>query len=89
MTLPQFANYCGQLDDLIINGFQLILPVEEDYRHAAAMIEAPQTGLRSGDAVHLAIARRLDVELLLTLDRKMISIGKAHGIRAGSGFDHD
>ena len=83
----RFEGYCRQLDELILGSFQLILPTEDDYWLAATMVGKPLSGLRSGDSLHLAIARRLDVERLLTLDRKLISIGIAHGIRAGMGFD--
>lgn len=81
-----FKSCCEQLDELIQSSIQLILPTEDDYRLAARMIERPLSGLRSGDSIHLAIARRLKVERFLTLDSKLISVGIARGIRAGTGF---
>ncbi|MCV0397511.1 MAG: hypothetical protein K5872_23375 [Rhizobiaceae bacterium] len=53
------------------------------------LLENYQSGLRAGDALHLAIVKEMEKVRLLTLDRKLISIAQAAGISAGLGFDED
>lgn len=88
VSASDFKSYRQQLDETIAAGFHIALPTEDDFRVAAALIEKPELGLRSGDAIHLAIAQRLEVGLL-TLDRKIIAIARDNGIRAGSGLDQE
>lgn len=49
-----------------------------DFRTAAALIESP-TALRAGNALHLAVARRLGARLA-SLDRQLCSATKALGL---------
>ncbi len=53
-----------------------------DFRTAAVLIESP-TALRAGDALHLAIARRLGARVA-SLDQKLCSAIKTLGL---AGFD--
>lgn len=89
MSEALFRSCCAALDLLTSRSFVMLVPNEDDYRSAAAMIEDAASGLRSGDAVHLAIAARLRTDLLLTLDRRLISIGTAIGISTGRGFSEE
>lgn len=50
-----------------------------DYTIASMMLQHHETGLRSGDALHLAIADRLRAKLV-TLDATMASAARFHGI---------
>ncbi|SDY60403.1 hypothetical protein SAMN05661080_04009 [Modestobacter sp. DSM 44400] len=50
-----------------------------DFRHAAELAERHETGLRAGDALHLAIAARLGATLH-TLDVRQAEAGRALGI---------
>lgn len=49
-----------------------------DFRVAATMIAGPGA-LRAGDALHLAITRRLGVDLA-TLDQRLAKAAPLHGI---------
>ncbi len=44
-----------------------------DFRTAAALLDAPALALRAGDALHLAIARRLRANLATLDDRQAIA----------------
>lgn len=57
-------------------GLAEIEPV--DFRTAAVFIETP-TALRAGDALHLAVARRLGARIA-TLDKKMIAAAEVLGL---------
>ena len=49
-----------------------------DFRSAALLIEGPG-GLRAGDALHLAVARRIPAKLA-TLDRRLAEAAPAWGV---------
>ncbi len=50
-----------------------------DFRTAAVLLDAPSLTLRAGDALHLAIARRLRAGLL-TLDRRQANAAQHYGV---------
>lgn len=50
-----------------------------DYRTAAVLLDAPALTLRAGDALHLAIVRRLRAGLF-TLDRRQADAARHYGI---------
>lgn len=87
MPMARFQSCGKQLDELVARSFELIVPLEDDYRRAAALLELPESGLRAGDSLHLALAGRLGAGLLLSLDLKLIAIGRSNGIPVGMGFD--
>jgi uncharacterized protein len=53
----------------------------EDFRSAAQMADMDQSGLRAGDALHMAIARRIGAELC-TLDVRLSQAGETCGVSA-------
>ncbi|NJR52095.1 MAG: type II toxin-antitoxin system VapC family toxin [Leptolyngbyaceae cyanobacterium CSU_1_3] len=55
-----------------------------DFVGATEFIQQWETGLRAGDALHLAIARNHNVENLLSLDRGLIDAAQRFGIPADS-----
>ena len=52
----------------------------QDFRSAAAMLDPVGSGLRAGDALHLAVARRAGADLA-TLDRRQASAAVHHRVR--------
>ncbi len=72
-TLAQFTAY---MDSRL-----QVLPVSsQDFRDAAHLANYHQFGLRSGDALHLAVASRCGLTLA-TLDSKMANAGQPLGIK--------
>ncbi len=55
-----------------------------DFVLATEFIQQRETGLRAGDALHLAIARNRKIENLLSLDRGLIDAAQRFGIPADS-----
>ncbi len=55
-----------------------------DFVLATEFIRQWETGLRAGDALHLAIARNRKIENLLSLDRGLIDAAQRFGIPADS-----
>ena len=65
--------------------FHIWIPDANDFDDARANIIQFETGLRPGDALHLAIAKNHRAELL-TLDRSLLEAAKMLGIPASSGI---
>lgn len=55
-----------------------------DFVLATELIQQWETGLRAGDALHLAIARNQDIEKLLSLDRELLDAARHFSIPADS-----
>lgn len=56
-----------------------LLPLERDvFAKAAQLVRASHTGLRAGDALHLALALHLEAEAFLTLDSVLHKNARQH-----------
>lgn len=64
---------------LVAESFVMVAITDEAFHAAAAFADRAETGLRAGDALHLAIAASNDL-VLATLDRKLAEAGRAFGI---------
>ena len=77
-----------EFDRVLGESFEILAPTEADFAAASRYLEMPKTGLRSGDALHLAIAANHRAKRILTLDRGFLEAGKllklpvARGIKA-------
>lgn len=75
-----------ELARILDESFLLLVPTAADFALAARYLETPATGLRAGDALHLAIAAGHGAETILTLDAGFVRAGRllhlpvAHGI---------
>ena len=56
-----------------------------DFQLATALLRRDQTTLRSGDALHLAIAQNRQAQEFLTLDKALTNAAQAFGIAANNG----
>jgi uncharacterized protein len=64
------------------DGLLDLLPVlAADYATAAQMCRVPQTGLRSGDALHLAVALRCGCDAMLAFDQTLNKNARANGLQ--------
>ena len=77
-----------EFERMLSESFELLVPSAADFAAAAKYLEVPKTGLRAGDALHLAIAANHGARKILTLDAGFIDAGKqlklpvSRGIRA-------
>jgi predicted nucleic acid-binding protein len=77
-----------EFERMLSESFELLVPCPADFAAAAKYLEVPKTGLRAGDALHLAIAANHGARKILTLDSGFIDAGKqlklpvSRGIRA-------
>src|SRR5215831_3836759 len=81
------ARAAGALfDDLIEASFVILLPSADDYDLARGYLLDYETGLRGGDALHLAIAGNHRAKSIYTLDKTMIKAGKTLGLPVSAGI---
>ena len=66
---------------MIRNSATIVTPMTDDFRVASDLIERSTLPLRSGDALHLAVASRNEA-VCWTLDRRMAEAGQALGLDA-------
>jgi hypothetical protein len=69
---------------LLAESYQVILPAPSDFDLATRLLQHYRTGLRSGDALHLAIAQNHNADRFFTLDATLTKAAKLVGIPAGS-----
>ncbi len=63
------------------DGLLQIVPVEpSDFAFAAQLCRVPDSGLRAGDALHLAVAQRLQCDAMWSLDRNLNLNARAAGL---------
>ncbi len=65
-----------EFDRVLGEAFEMLAPKAEDFATAARYLEVPKTGLRAGDALHLAIAANHGATRILTLDQGFLGAGK-------------
>ena len=70
----------ARFEQLIDDEVKVVAMAAGDYDHAMNLCRNAGSGLRAGDALHLASAARLGVSHLLTLDRVMAANAEALGI---------
>ena len=68
------------------DSFLVILPTPEDFALAAQYLRRFETGLRAGDALHLAIGANHGAEKILTLDKTFVRAGEILGLPVSEGL---
>jgi len=71
---------------LLDESFQVILPTATDFAVATQFLAVPKTGLRAGDAFHLAIAARHQAKKIYSLDKTFIKVGKQLKLPVNAGI---
>jgi predicted nucleic acid-binding protein len=67
-------------DEVVAQSFVVWLPEAGDYDLAKRYLRRHETGLRAGDALHLAIATNHDAWAIHSLDKTMIKAGRMLGL---------
>jgi predicted nucleic acid-binding protein len=74
-----------EFDRVLDESFEILLPTAADFAAAIQFLAIPNTGLRAGDAFHLAIAANHGAKKILTLDQGFIKAGKRLKLPVSSG----
>ena len=78
----------ARFESMVDESFAVILPNADDFNLAKEYLGHYETGLRAGDALHLAIAGNRRAEVIYSLDKSLLKAGKRLGltVSAGVGF---
>lgn len=76
----------ARFEGLLQQSFLILLPNADDFTLAKEFLGNYKSGLRAGDALHLAIARNHRAEAVYSLDKTMIKAGKKLGLPVSSGI---
>lgn len=75
-----------QFETMMNESFVVWLPNADDFDLAKDFLGRHNTGLRAGDALHLAIARNHRAQAIYSLDKVFLKAGKALGLPVGPGI---
>jgi len=75
-----------RFDEMVDESFVVLLPNAEDFGLARDFVKSHDTGLRAGDALHLAIAKNHGAEAIYSLDKTMIKAGKSLNLPVTAGI---
>jgi uncharacterized protein len=74
---------------MVDHSFTVLLPEAEDFSLAKQYLGKFETGLRAGDALHLAIASNHRARTIYSLDRTLLKAGNTLGLLVSSGIQMD
>lgn len=67
-TTSQASRIIENFEIVITESFETIMPTVSDFNLATSLLQNPHSGLRAGDALHLAIAQNHGAKRFYTLD---------------------
>ena len=79
------AQIDARFEAMVDESFAVLLPNADDYDLAKKFLGTYDTGLRAGDALHLAIAKNHRAATVYSLDKKMLMAGKVLGLPVAAG----
>lgn len=75
------------LEAMLIESFSVILPAADDFNLAKQYLGRFDSGLRAGDAFHLAIARNRHAQAIYSLDKVLFKAGTKLGRPVSMGIE--
>jgi uncharacterized protein len=76
----------AKFEAIIASSFVVLLPTAADFDLAKIYLAKPETGLRAGDAFHLAIAANHGATAMYSLDKALLKAGKMLGLPVSMGI---
>ena len=73
-------------EEVVQQSFVVLLPTGSDYDLARRYVRSYATGLRAGDALHLAIAGNHYADVIYSLDKTMVRAGNILGLPVRQGI---
>jgi predicted nucleic acid-binding protein len=71
---------------MLRDSFAILLPSRQDFDLAKDYLGSFRSGLRAGDALHLAIAANHEVEAVYSLDKTLVKAGQMLGVPVSMGI---
>jgi predicted nucleic acid-binding protein len=75
-----------EFETAVKDSFVVLLPNAEDFDLAKEYLDRHQSGLRAGDALHLAIARNHASTQIYSLDSTLLKAGRSLGLPMSRGL---
>ncbi len=75
-----------RFETMVSASFSVILPVADDFSLPRQYLGRFETGLRAGDAFHLAIANNHRARVIYTLDKGLFKAGNILGLPVSMGI---
>ena len=79
----------AKFEAVVEESFSVVLPNADDFGLAKEYLGRFETGLRAGDALHLAIARNNRAQVIYSLDKTLLRAGKLLGLRVSMGIQSE
>ncbi|HEU0155929.1 MAG TPA: type II toxin-antitoxin system VapC family toxin [Stellaceae bacterium] len=76
----------ARFDAMVEESFAVLLPDSDDFSRARHYLGRFETGLRAGDALHLAIAANRHAAAIYTLDKRLLRAGEILGLPVSLGI---
>lgn len=76
----------ARFESMVDESFAVLLPNGDDFNLAKEYLSHHETGLRAGDALHLAIAKNHRAEAIYSLDKTLLKAGKNLGVATNLGI---
>ena len=86
LTAKAAAQADARFETMVDESFALLLPNGDDFNLAKEFLGNHETGLRAGDALHLAVARNHRAEAVYSLDKTLLRAGKLLGVPVSTGI---
>jgi uncharacterized protein len=86
LDAPAAARADARFETMIDESFAVILPNADDFSLARQYLGKTETGLRAGDALHLAIASNHHAGMIYSLDKTLLKAGKMLGLPLSMGI---
>ena len=76
----------AEFEAIVAESFAVLLPGAHDFNLARQYLGQHDTGLRAGDALHLAIAHNNRADAVYSFDRTLLKAGAALGVPVSTGI---
>lgn len=76
----------GRFEAMIDASFTVLLPTADDFSLAKQYLGKFATGLRAGDALHLAVAKNHGAEAIYSLDKTLLKAGEILDLPVSMGI---
>jgi predicted nucleic acid-binding protein len=76
----------AQFEGIVRESFIVLLPGADDFNLAKQYLANYRTGLRAGDALHLAVAKNHNGQAIYSLDKTLLRAGKMLGLPVSMGI---
>jgi predicted nucleic acid-binding protein len=75
-----------EFESIIQESFVILMPTAEDFDLAKEFLSRHKSGLRAGDALHLAIAKNNRMRAIYSLDKTMLKAGRLLDLPTSAGI---